>query len=227
MKYIKLFENFNNTLINESYSLQDFINSSKDPDTEKIWTPFWTAIRDKDIDINSEWNNIIKMDAISLKNLLGVSTLLSTQLEKFFKSNQVASEDPITERLKNLKKFFKSGGTGEQSQKIIAIYKHFKNGGEMELKFDRFGEVINEKGIDKDLYNLYKRSRNFAGLPGILNFTEPVEFTKEEFMKIVEELAKDDSSFGDYIEDDVDKKPYFSITSDGRHPSSKVGGVWD
>jgi hypothetical protein len=29
MKYIKLFENFNNTLINESYSLQDFINSSE------------------------------------------------------------------------------------------------------------------------------------------------------------------------------------------------------
>ena len=70
--YIKLFENFNNTLINESYSLQDFINSSEDPDTEKIWTPFWTAITDKDIDINSEWDNIIKMDAISLKNLLGI-----------------------------------------------------------------------------------------------------------------------------------------------------------
>jgi hypothetical protein len=151
------------------------------------------------------------MDAISLKNLLGVSTLLSTQLEKFFKSKQVASEDPITERLEELKKFFKRGGTGEESQNIIAIYKHFKNGGEMELKFDRFGEVINEKGIDKKLYNLYKRS------PDILNFTEPVEFTKEQFMKIVEELAEDDSSFN--IEDDVDKKPYFSITSDGRHPS--------
>jgi len=89
MKYIKLFENFNNTLLNESYTLQDFISSSEDTDTKKIWEPFWIAIRDKDIDINSEWNNLIEMDRKELREKLGVSMDVSIQLELFFKSKNV------------------------------------------------------------------------------------------------------------------------------------------
>ena len=93
MKYIKLFENFKeweelggSESGSESYSLLDFINSSKDTNTEKIWTPFWKAVasKQKNFDINSEWDNIIKMDAISLKNLLGVSMEDAENIESFF-----------------------------------------------------------------------------------------------------------------------------------------------
>jgi len=95
MKYIKLFENFKeweelggSESVSESYSLLDFINSSKDTDTLKIWEPFWKAVASKqktiDFDINSEWNEIIKMDAISLKNLLGVSMEDAENIESFF-----------------------------------------------------------------------------------------------------------------------------------------------
>ena len=88
MKYIKLFENFNNTLINESYSLLDFINSSKDTDTLKIWEPFWKAVASKqktnDFDINSEWNEIIKMDSQQLIDKLDVSMKDAKDIESFF-----------------------------------------------------------------------------------------------------------------------------------------------
>jgi len=203
MKYIKLFENFNNTLINESYTLKDFLSSSKELEDKGLWTPFWDAIRPllnaQKIDINNadDWDNLIKMDAISLKNLLGVSILLSTKLEKFFKSKnvdkKVASEDPTTERLRRLKEFFKSGATGRESQNIIAIYKHFKND---ESSID---------DLEPSLKNLYKES------PGIFNFSN---FTKEQFMEIVKELAKDNSSFRDYIDED-DDTPSFDISSKG------------
>lgn len=196
MKYIKLFENFNNTLLNESYTLQDFISSSEDTDTKKIWEPFWIAIRDKDIDINSEWNNLIEMDRKELREKLGVSMGVSIQLELFFKSKnvdkKVASEDPTTERLRRLKEFFKSGATGRESQNIIAIYKHFKNDGSID-------------DLEPSLKNLYKES------PGIFNFSN---FTKEQFMEIVKELAKDNSSFRDYIDED-DDTPSFDISSKG------------
>ena len=98
MKYIKLFENFNNKKyevkdgklesVSESYSLLDFINSSKDTNTEKIWTPFWKAVASKqktnDFDINSEWNEIIKMNSKQLIDKLDVSMKDAKDIESFF-----------------------------------------------------------------------------------------------------------------------------------------------
>jgi hypothetical protein len=134
------------------------------------------------IDINKDWDNLIKMDRKELREKLGLSIGLSIELEKFFKSKnvdkKVASEDPTTERLERLKKFFKGGGTGGESQKMIAIYKHFKNDGSID-------------DLEPGLQNLYKNS------PGIFNFSN---FTKEQFMEIVKELAIDNSSFRDYID---------------------------
>ena len=98
MKYIKLFENFNNKKyevkdgklesVSESYSLLDFINSSKDTDTIKIWEPFWKAVASKqktnDFDINSEWNEIIKMNSKQLIDKLDVSMKDAKDIESFF-----------------------------------------------------------------------------------------------------------------------------------------------
>ena len=197
MKYLKKFEDMVITKthilteeygkgVNESYTLQDFISSSKELEDKGLWTPFWDAIRPLinagKIDINKDWDNLIKMDRKELREKLGLSIGLSIELEKFFKSKnvdkKVASEDPTTERLERLKKFFKGGGTGGESQKMIAIYKQFKNDGSID-------------DLEPGLQNLYKNS------PGIFNFSN---FTKEQFMEIVKELAIDNSSFRDYID---------------------------
>jgi len=199
MKYLKKFEEMAITKthilteeygkgVNESYTLQDFISSSKELEDKGLWTPFWDAIRPLinagKIDINNadDWDNLIKMDRKELREKLGLSIGLSIQLELFFKSKnvdkQVASEDTTTERLVRLKEFFKGGATDRESQKMIEIYKHFKNGGSID-------------DLEAGLQNLYKKS------PGIFNFSN---FTKEQFMEIVKELAIDNSSFRDYID---------------------------
>ena len=219
MKYIKLFENFKeweeggSESGSESYSLQDFKNSSEDdPDTEKIWTPFWNAIRDKNIDINSEWDKIIlllvsgKMNAISLKNLLGVGMdgisllpiLLSTKLVKFFKSplgNEPTKLEILwfkLKRLEELKYFFKSAGTGLESEKIRGIYKHFKNGGSID-------------DLETILQNLYKNSL------GIFNFSN---FTEKQFIEIIDKVGEVNKSFRELL-DKRDDTPSFNISHKG------------
>ena len=73
----------------KSYSLLDFINSSKDPNTLKIWEPFWIAVASKQktnsFNINSEWNEIIKMNSKQLINKLDVSMKDAKDIESFFK----------------------------------------------------------------------------------------------------------------------------------------------
>ena len=214
MKYIKLFENFKeweelggSESGSESYSLQDFYKAS----IKK--TPFWNAI--KDGNINSEWDKIIlllvsgKMNAISLKNLLGVPILLSTKLVKFFKSPlgyDNISEKPTKleilwfklKRLEELKYFFKSGGTGLESEKIRGIYKHFKNGGSID-------------DLEPILKNLYKDS------PGIFNFSN---FTEEQFKEIIDKVGEDNKSFRELL-DKRDDTPSFDISSKGTGVTKK------
>ena len=97
MKYIKLFENFKeweelggsesgSESGSKSYSLLDFINSSKDTNTVKIWEPFWKAVasKQKTIDINLEWNEIIKMNSQQLIDKLDVSMEDAKDIESFF-----------------------------------------------------------------------------------------------------------------------------------------------
>jgi len=213
MKYIKLFENFKeweelggSESGSESYSLQDFYkasikNSSEDdhPDTVKIWTPFWNALKDK-----AEWDKIIlllvsgKMNAISLKNLLGVPILLSTKLVKFFKSPLGIEPTKLEilwfklKRLEELKYFFKSGGTGLESEKIRGIYKHFKNDGSID-------------DLEPILKNLYKDS------PGIFNFSN---FTEEQFIEIIDKVGEDNKSFRELL-DKRDDTPSFDISHKG------------
>ena len=216
MKYIKLFENFKEWEElggSESY-FDDFYkasikNSSEDdhPDTVKIWTPFWNAIKDK-----AEWDKIIlllvsgKMNAISLKNLLGVGMdgisllpiLLSTKLVKFFKSplgNEPTKLEILwfkLKRLEELKYFFKGAGTGLESEKIRGIYKHFKNGGSID-------------DLETILQNLYKDSL------GIFNFSN---FTEKQFIEIIDKVGEDNKSFRELL-DKIDDTPSFNISHKG------------
>lgn len=194
MKYIKLFENFNNTLINESYTFQNFVT---DFSTDDFFNPFIQAIvKNDDYDINNQedWNKIMNMDRQEIKDIFGYDlTMGKYKLLQIKKKSEETKKDTntIEGRLVALKKFFKGAGTGLENENIIAIYKHFKNGGSID-------------DLEPSLKNLYKKS------PGIFNFSN---FTKEQFMEIVKELAKDNSSFGDIDEDD--DTPSFDISSKG------------
>ena len=96
-------------------------------------------------------------------------------------------------RLEELKYFFKSGGTGLESEKIRGIYKHFKNDGSID-------------DLEPILKNLYKDS------PGIFNFSN---FTEEQFIEIIDKVAaslaeEDNSSFRELL-DKRDDTPSFDI----------------
>jgi hypothetical protein len=227
MKYLKKFEDMVITKthilteeygkgVNESYTLQDFISSSKELEDKGLWTPFWDAIRPLinagKIDINKDWDNLIKMllkkmdrkelrqpvDAFVKKLGLSIGLsiqleLLSIQLEPFFKSkNVVASEDPTTEKIRILKDFFKRGGTGLESEKIRFIYKHFKKGHSID-------------SLEDSLKKLYKDSQT------IFNFSN---FSEKEFIDIIDKVAEGDKSFRENL-DKEDDAPSFDISSKG------------
>ena len=194
MKYIKLFENFNNTLINESYTFQNFVT---DFSTDDFFKPFIQAIvknGDYDINIEDDWNKIMNMNREEIKNIFGYDLTIgkSLQIANKVKAVKTKSEETkkdtntIEGRLEALIGFFKGAGTGLESEKIRGIYKHFKNG----------GSIDDLKPILKNLY------KNFSN------------FTKEQFIEIIDKVGEDNSSFRELIDKD-DDTPSFNISSNG------------
>ena len=192
MKYIKLFENFNNTLINESYTFQNF---KTDFSTDDFFEPFIKAIgKNAKYDINIEdgassarqkddWNKIMNMNRQEIKEIFGYDLTIG----KFL---QIKKKSEV--QLRALKGFFKSGGTGLESEKIRGIYKHFKNGGSID-------------DLEPILKNLYKDS------PGIFNFSN---FTEEQFIEIIDKVGEDNKSFRELL-DKRDDTPSFNISHKG------------
>ena len=200
MKYIKLFENFNNTLINESYTFQNFVT---DFSTDDFFKPFIQAIvknGDYDINIEDDWNKIMNMNRQEIKNIFGYDLTIgkSLQIANKVKAVKTKSEETkkdtntIEGRLEALKEFFKGSSTGLESERIRGIYKHFKN-----------GKSIDD--LEPILKNLYKNS------PGIFNFSN---FTKEQFIEIIDKVGEDNSSFRELL-DKRDDTPSFDISSIG------------
>ena len=200
MKYIKLFENFNNTLINESYTFQNFVT---DFSTDDFFKPFIQAIvknGDYDINIEDDWNKIMNMNRQEIKKIFGYDLTIgkSLQIANKVKAVKTKSEETkkdtntIEGRLEALKDFFKGSSTGLESERIRGIYKHFKN-----------GKSIDD--LEPILKNLYKNS------PGIFNFSN---FTKEQFIEIIDKVGEDNLSFRELL-DKRDDTPSFDISSIG------------
>ena len=184
MKYIKLFENFNN----KKYEVKDGKLDLNDQNKycKLIAGPFLVK--------NPDWENMPLIADDYYNSLLRITNnkkeMARCNLDEVVQITKEEWEE--LGRLEALKDFFKSGATGKESQNIRGIYKHFKNGGSID-------------DLEPILKNLYKDS------PGIFNFSN---FTKEQFIEIIDKVGEDNSSFRELL-DKRDDTPSFDISSIG------------
>jgi len=130
----------NKNFITENYSLQNFIN---DYSNSPLWGPFWNAIKNKNIDVNSQWDEVTSMDRNQLRAEFGLSIGQAIELETKFKNHD---ENTVAGRAKKLNNMLLRPGNSDIFNELTKIYNHFINGGEIE----------NLENNLKIVYNHYK-----------------------------------------------------------------------